>query len=259
VEKNIAFAAVIPLLKQFETKALRKAAAVVPVCAALEKVARDAGAVNIHRIEDVSLLDEDLLPSLPLDREPPPSDKPVFMYVGNLEVYQGIDLFLQAASQLHQREIKFHCVVVGGRPEAIKRYTLLAEKLEIGSQVDFWGPKPLAMMKSLFQVADILVSPRLKGVNTPMKLYSYLDSGNPVLATNLPTHTQVVTADHVMLADPEPEPFAQAMKRLALDPALRARLAARGKTYVEKEFNLRSYQRKVKQLYESLQPAEPAK
>lgn len=258
VEKNKAFAAVTPVLKQFETKALRRAAAVVPVCAALEDVARKAGAVNIHRIEDVSLLDENLLPSLPLDRDPPAEGSPVFMYVGNLEVYQGLDLFLQAASLLHQEEVDFQCVVVGGRPEAVNRYTDLAEKLGIAGQVDFWGPKPLAMMSSLFRAADILVSPRLKGVNTPMKLYSYLDSGNPVLATNLSTHTQVVTEDHVMLADPEPEPFAQAMKRLALDPALRARLAARAKSYVQKEFTLSSYERKVKQLYDSLPPSEPA-
>ena len=40
--------------------------------------------------------------------------------------------------------------------------------------------------------ADVLVSPRLKGLNTPMKIYSYLDSGSAVLATRLRTHTQVL-------------------------------------------------------------------
>ena len=41
------------------------------------------------------------------------------------------------------------------------------------------------MMGVLMAQADVLISPRIKGVNTPMKIYSYLDSGRCVLATDL--------------------------------------------------------------------------
>ena len=55
--------------------------------------------------------------------------------------------------------------------------------------------------------ADVLVSPRTKGANTPMKVYSYLDSGVAVLATRLPTHTQVMNDETALLAEPTPEDF----------------------------------------------------
>ena len=53
--------------------------------------------------------------------------------------------------------------------------------------------------------ADVLVSPRLKGLNTPMKIYSYLDSGTAVLATRLRTHTQVLDDRTAYLVDPVSE------------------------------------------------------
>ena len=39
---------------------------------------------------------------------------------------------------------------------------------------------------------DVLVSPRSRGTNTPLKIYQYLRSGKPIVATRLLTHTQVL-------------------------------------------------------------------
>ena len=43
------------------------------------------------------------------------------------------------------------------------------------------------------EACDILVSPRIRGTNTPLKIYSYLRSGKPIVATDLLTHTQVLS------------------------------------------------------------------
>ena len=51
-------------------------------------------------------------------------------------------------------------------------------------------------MGSLVAAADVLVSPRIKGVNTPMKIYAYLNSGKPILATDIESHSQVLDAFH---------------------------------------------------------------
>jgi glycosyltransferase involved in cell wall biosynthesis len=75
--------------------------------------------------------------------------------------------------------------------------------------------------------ADILVSPRIQGVNTPMKIYSYLQAGKPILATDIFSHSQVLSPDFSFLVPPEPEAFASAMARLASDPVLRANLGRR--------------------------------
>lgn len=69
----------------------------------------------------------------------------------------------------------------------------------------FLGAQPVALLSAVYLAqADILVSPRSKGSNTPMKLYSYLASGKPILATNLWTHTQVLTAASAVLTEPRP-------------------------------------------------------
>ena len=62
------------------------------------------------------------------------------------------------------------------------------------------------MLASLLAQADVLVSPRTRGNNTPMKIYSYLDAGRAVLATDLPTHTQVLTPECARLAPADPDP-----------------------------------------------------
>jgi glycosyltransferase involved in cell wall biosynthesis len=101
--------------------------------------------------------------------------------------------------------------------------------------------------------ADILVSPRLKGNNTPMKLYSYLHSGRPVLATNLPTHTQLIDNGVALLVDPKVEPFSQAMLRLIADESLRAQLGAAGKRLIEEKFTYRAFREKLNGLFDWLE------
>ena len=39
---------------------------------------------------------------------------------------------------------------------------------------------------------DVLASPRRHGQNTPFKVFTYLASGKPLVATRIPTHTQLL-------------------------------------------------------------------
>ena len=55
-----------------------------------------------------------------------------------------------------------------------------------------------------------------------MKIYSFLKSGKPFVATRLYTHTQVLTDEMVILADPTPQAMAE-----GLDFALSAEQARR--------------------------------
>ena len=53
--------------------------------------------------------------------------------------------------------------------------------------------------------ADVLVSPRSSGTNTPLKIYQYLRSGRVIVATRLLTHTQVLSDEVAILTEPTPE------------------------------------------------------
>ena len=111
----------------------------------------------------------------------------------------------------------------------------------------------MSLLQDLLRQADVLVSPRLKGLNTPMKIYSYLDSGTAVLATRLPTHTQVLDDRTAYLVDPEPGPLGAGLAELLSDGALRRRLAAQAKEYVQEEFTPAAAWRKLGHFYSEME------
>jgi glycosyltransferase involved in cell wall biosynthesis len=108
-------------------------------------------------------------------------------------------------------------------------------------------------LPALLRQADVLVSPRLKGLNTPMKIYSYLDSGTAVLATRLPTHTQVLDDRSAYLVAPEPEALGAGLAELLGNRALRQRLAAHAKEYVQEEFAPEAARRKLAAFYDAME------
>ena len=67
------------------------------------------------------------------------------------------------------------------------KYRDLSSSLGIDTRVHLVGQRPVGQIGHYMAQADVLVSPRIQGLNTPMKVYSYLDSGVAVLATRLST------------------------------------------------------------------------
>ncbi|HET7426960.1 MAG TPA: glycosyltransferase family 4 protein, partial [Gemmatimonadales bacterium] len=172
---------------------------------------------------------------------------------GNLERYQGIDLMLDGFRHTLRRIPDASLVIVGGRDEDIRRYENVAERLGIRTNVHFLGPRPVRVLPSLLRQADVLVSPRVKGLNTPMKIYSYLDSGTAVLATRLRTHTQVLDDRSAYLVDPDPQAFGNGLAELLEDPELRDRLASHAKQYVQEEFTPEAARRKLASFYSAME------
>lgn len=176
----------------------------------------------------------------------------LLMYVGNLERYQGIDLLLASFAKVLQDAPTAHLVVVGGNAPDIERYQAQATQYEIDANVHFIGPRPIQLLNQYLAQADIVVSPRIQGNNTPMKLYSYLDSGKALLATNLTTHTQVLNDQIAWLAEPEAEAFAAGMLHLIAHPELRQKLGTAAQAYISKDHNYEAFSQKLSSLYDWL-------
>ncbi len=103
------------------------------------------------------------------------------------------------------------------------------------------------------EMADILASPRNKGTNTPMKIYTYLQSGRPVVATRLPTHTQVLTDEVSMLVAPTAADFAQGVQRLLADPGWGATLGRAGAQLIREHYSFAGFKNKVGEAYRLIQ------
>ena len=246
----------LPMLRYCESVAVRRSLGVLTVCAALEDVALGHDPDKpVGRVEDSTLLppSSGLRSSNGYAPLPEDATRPLAMYVGNLERYQGIDLMLDGFRYALQRVPEASLVIVGGRDEDIQRYQGVADRLGIQSKVHFLGPRPVRVLPSLLRQADVLVSPRVKGLNTPMKIYSYLDSGTAVLATRLRTHTQVLDDRSACLVDPDPEAFGTGLARLLNDQPLRHRLATHAKQYVQEEFTPEAARRKLASFYSAME------
>jgi len=242
------------VLQFFESLPMRYAEAVVPMCDALADEARRYRVRNMVVLKDVSLVGQGESAGVVknLRQELNLSGK-VVMYIGNLESYQGIDLLLQSFSIVKQKNIGTSLIVIGGVAEDIKRYQGLAKQLGISDWVWFMGPRPVDEIGHYMVQADVLVSPRTHGANTPMKVYSYLDSGVAVLATRLPTHTQVMNDEIAMLAEPEKDDFAEAMLNLLSDERLRERMSINAKDFIQREHSYSTFRERVHSLYKHLE------
>jgi len=244
------------LLARLEGMAVRRAAGVITCCRALADLSRTyAPQTPVLVLEDISLLPTQENTESPINVS---SDTPVIMYVGNLEPYQGIDLLLEAYALTLQQAPTSRLVIVGGTTEHITAYRRRAEALGIAPNTQFLGPQPVDQLRSYLDMATIVVSPRIEGTNTPMKVYSYLDSGRPLLATRLATHTQVLDDTIACLVEPSPEAMAQGMLRLIHDPDYRWQLAAAAQRRVREHYSPVAYRRKLCDFYSRItKPMRP--
>jgi glycosyltransferase involved in cell wall biosynthesis len=241
-------------MRWFERSMLRNATAVLAVCRELGRIAERAGVrAPIAVVEDAALTDEPengTSDSSIREELGIAAHLPIVLYVGNLQGYQGVDLLLDAFARTRQAGA---LVVVGGDAPRIARLREKGRALGVHDRAYWPGPRSLAGLNRLLTQADILVSPRLHGINTPMKIYSYLASGRPVLATDIVSHTQVLTPDVAMLAPAEPGAFAAALDRLLADAELRARIGSRGCELARREFSREAFERKLGNFVEAVE------
>lgn len=162
-----------------------------------------------------------------------PRGEKIVLYTGNFQPYQGIPLLLEAATRLDQENIIF--LLVGDSKSAVARMTQKAHNLNIAKKVKFTGQVPLSRVPGYISLADVLVSPRLSGTNTPLKIYSLLKSGKPVVATNLWTHTQVLDENISILVDPDADSLAKGISFALHDPGAKKR-AESAKRLAEDEY-----------------------
>lgn len=183
-------------------------------------------------------------------------DGPLAVYVGNLEGYQGVGLLIQAVARMTPPP-GFTLAIIGGDARSIEAHQALAEGLGVADCVRFLGVRPLANLSGYLAQADVVCSPRLKGVNTPMKVYSYMASGAPILATDILSHTQVLDASCAALAAPEPEAMAACLTGLLADPARGQALAATARERVHADYSLEAFETRLLDAYAALtrQPA----
>jgi glycosyltransferase involved in cell wall biosynthesis len=174
-------------------------------------------------------------------------ETPVALYTGTFEHYQGLDLLYRAMTVVVRSRPDARLVMVGGDPTQVAAARAETQALGLGQAVVFTGVRPSEEIPAYLDAATVLVSPRSTGTNTPLKLYQYLRSGRPIVATNLRTHTQVLSPDIAMLAEPTPEAFAHALLEAFADPAAAAAMGVRARALAETRYSDEAYLARTRQ------------
>jgi glycosyltransferase involved in cell wall biosynthesis len=237
-------------LERIEKAAVRDALAVLTVCGSLT---RDVGRVcpgkKVFQVEDCPLATDKASSRFNRSKLNIKKDDIMLLYTGNLEPYQGVDMLVKSLSFVLREAPGVRLVIAGGEPGQIDELKRRARQAGVEFSVHFTGKIPLEDVPSLIKASDILVSPRLKGENTPLKIFDYLASGKPVAATDLPMHTQVLTKSTASLAPPEPALFAGAILKLVKSPSARARLGKNGKKLVKENYSFDVFSDKILSCY----------
>jgi glycosyltransferase involved in cell wall biosynthesis len=253
--------AVVKLLRRIERAALLRSALAITVSASLSDAVRAMHpGVLVAQIED-SPIEEAL-------RAPDPArvrslrerfgigERRAIVYTGNLESYQGIELLLPAFALVAGMRDDAVLVLVGGSSAQIEAVRARAAALRIADdRVVLTGQRPAKEMSEWMAMGSMLVSPRLHGSNTPLKLFSYMWSAIPIVATDLQTHTQVLDAESAVLCAPTADEMASAIVAVLDDPARFASMGARARARVARDYSREAFRRKLLAAYDALTPA----
>ncbi len=164
-------------------------------------------------------------------------DVPIIMYTGTFEAYQGLELLYEAMSRVLAQRPDAKLVLVGGDVEQVEAARARVQALGLGQAVTLAGQRPAEDIPAYLDGATVLVSPRSTGTNTPLKIYQYLRSGRPIVATRLRTHTQVLSDDTAFLADPTPDAFAAAILEVLTRPDRAAETGARARALADTKYS----------------------
>ncbi len=177
---------------------------------------------------------------------------PVVLYTGTFEHYQGLDLLYRAMAIVKVTHPHARLVMVGGSPAQVRQAEAEVRELGIEDVTIFTGQRPAETIPAYLDAATLLVSPRSSGTNTPLKIYQYLRSGRPIVATDLRTHTQVLSADTARLVAPTPDAMAAGIVEVIDNPDLAAAIGARAGHLAATEYSEEAYMAKTRRACELL-------
>jgi glycosyltransferase involved in cell wall biosynthesis len=153
------------------------------------------------------------------------ADRRLVLYTGSFVALQALDLLLEAVPAVLRAVPKVLFLLVGGSDSEIADLRRHAQRLGVSDYVLMDRSQPESLMPAYLAAADVLVSPRVQGINPPGKLLPYLASGRPVVATDTLVHNQLLTQQCAILTPPDAQGLAKGLVIALTDPTRTGPLA----------------------------------
>jgi glycosyltransferase involved in cell wall biosynthesis len=252
--KNRVCRAIQPFFQLVDDCAIAASLCVVTMCRALT----DATRQRHPRKQVFTLEDPPVLPggvrtrdeAMPLRRTlGVADDERAVLYMGNFSSYQGVDLLIEAFAHVAAHHKNARLIMLGGTGREIAAMRAVAQRCGVGPRVVFVGHVSPDETPLYLALADVLVSPRRTGTNTPMKLYTYMAAQRPIVATKLRTHTQVLDEESAVLVSPTADGLAAGIASVLDHHVLGKRVADAAARLVDEKYSMPAYRRKVAAMY----------
>ena len=153
-------------------------------------------------------------------------------------------------SQLAAQRDDFVLIIAGGSAEQVAKFEAQSTELGAAEHVQFLGQLIPRDARFLAANADIILSPRSSGTNTPLKTYEQLACGVPLVATRIYSHTQVLSDDLAVLVEPTAAGMAEGIRSLLDNPELGTNLVAAAKAHYAEHYARPVYTKKLNRLLE---------
>jgi glycogen(starch) synthase len=188
------------LARHLETRAVRRADAVVTICQGLyhDLRLRGVGQDNMFIVPN-GVDAASFLPDSPsgsgIDADARPSRGPVIGFIGSFYAYEGLDLLVEAARRLLPLRPGVRFILVGGGPDEA-RIRDLCRASDLNGCVTLPGWVPHHSVDEWYRQIDVLVYPRrrnrLTELVTPLKPLEAMAKGKVILASDVGGHRELI-------------------------------------------------------------------
>lgn len=156
-----------------------------------------------------------------------PQDKKIILYTGHLYEWKGAQTLAEASPYLPEDA---NIYFVGGIKEDIERFK--SQILNLKSQILVVGHRPHAEIPYWLRASDVLILPNSgkedisKYWTSPMKMFEYMASGRPIVASDLPSLKEVLNENNSVLVEPDsPEKLSEGIKKILDNPELAEKIS----------------------------------
>ncbi len=153
-----------------------------------------------------------------------PQEKRIVMYSGTVSNLKGIPYVVSAAKALPDIDFLLVGIIA---PEF--------KNADLPANMKLLGRKDQKEIPTLLQAADVLLLPHPKGEysQSPMKLFEYMASGVPIVASKLPSLCEVLNDSNAILVEPEnSDSLVVGIEKIFADKSLRQTLATQARVDV---------------------------
>ena len=166
-------------------------------------------------------------------------DTPVLIYAGTFNRVRHLEVLLDAHREI-VAAMPGAVLLLAGRGRGPDDERFLEErtlKLGLDRSIRYLGAVPHARVASLFDAADVVISPfpstSVLRCNSPTRLFEAMHRGRPLVAGDIPEQRRVVEAAACgVLVDHSAGSIALGALRILMSPAEGARMGARGRSWV---------------------------